>query len=244
MLNETAAPPQIHYARSMFEAVACLLISLAQFQAVDASPDALSRYRDLTLGASVASVVEQLQVPDADVKVLHDNPSLQQLTWKPHRFISGVTVTADPLAEMVMTFHLGRLVRIVAIYDRERIAGLTDSDLQELLSRSYGPSLLPATASPGGVDVAGAPAGRQPISTWANAVANVTLWREDYPRRAGLTIASTVADRAFQEAMVAASTLAEETAPQREREKAAAAAAEVKNRIEQTRLENKANFKP
>ena len=51
-----------------------------------------------------------------------------------------------PLAELVLTFHQARLARIVATYDREKTVGLTDADLEELLSEVYGVPLLRSTA--------------------------------------------------------------------------------------------------
>jgi hypothetical protein len=68
-------------------------------------------------------------------------------------------------------------------------------------------------------------------------------WREDYPRRIGLTIASVAADRDLHAAIADGARLAEE-APQREHEKGAAVAAVLKERNAQIRLENKAKFRP
>jgi hypothetical protein len=208
------------------------------------SPVVLSRYRAVSLGDSVETVVERLQVASSDVKVLHDRPALvQELTWRTRPFVSGATVAADPLAEMVLTFHVGRLARIVATYDRERTIGLTDADLEELLSEVYGVALLRSRAS----EMPSAPsslAPRRTVSMWADADTTVALWREEYPARVGLLISATAADRDLQQAIADAARLAAAEAPQREREKQAAATAAVKDRDAQIRLENKAKFKP
>lgn len=208
------------------------------------SPAVLSRYREVSLGDSVHTVLERLQALASDVKVVHDRPALvQELTWRTRPFVSGTTVVSDPLAEMVLTFHLGRLARIVATYDRERTLGLTDPDFEELLSEVYGLPLLRSTAAET-IPPPSAESQRAIVSLWADAEATVTLWREDYPRRMGLTITSVAADRALQTATAEGVRLAADEAPQREREKRAADTAALRERDAQIRLANKAKFKP
>ena len=123
--------------------MSCVLLgSMIAFAPLHASP-VFSHYRGVTLGDSLATVMTELKADAASVKALHEVPSLiQELTWRPQRYISGQAVTADPLAEMVLTFHVGQLVRIAAIYDRDRVHGLTDADLRELVGAVYGVALL------------------------------------------------------------------------------------------------------
>ena len=221
------------------------LIGLVWVPVAGAQPTELARYRDVTLGDSVPVVVERLQAAASDVKVLYEQPSLvQELTWKPHRFVSGTTVTPDPLAEMVLTFHLGHLARIVASYDRERTMGLTDADLHELLSSAYGVAMLRSTPTQPSLGPIGPESPRKTLSSWADAETLVLLWREEYPRRVGLTITSVVADRALQEAIRAGAGIEAEAAPQRALDKQAASATAIKDRDAQIRRENKARFKP
>lgn len=230
----------------MSKVAACLLVAAASVQlSATSASDVLARYRDVMLGESVQTVVQRLQPVGAEVKVLYDTPSLvEELTWRPHQFISGSTVTADPLAELTLTFHLGRLARIVATYDRERTAGLTDADLHELLSEVYGLALLRTTALQPATTTLGPTRGRETISTWTDDATTVLLWREEYPRRVGLTIVSTVADRGLQEAIAVGAALTAKNAPQRARDAQAAVASAAKDRDAKTRLENKARFKP
>ena len=90
------------------------------------------------------AVVEALKAQPADVKVVQERPSLvQQLTWRRQRYVSGVTVMADPLDELVLTFHLGRLARIAVTYDRNRIEGLTDTNLTDAFTDVYGAPCCP-----------------------------------------------------------------------------------------------------
>jgi hypothetical protein len=205
------------------------------------SPAVFARYRDVMLGDSFTTVVERLQVESSTVRVLSQDPSLvQEVTWRPHRFLSGMTVVPDPLAEMVLTFHFDRLVRVVAIYDRDRIEGLTDPDLVELLSAVYGLPLLPSTSKA----PRGAAALRQTLAVWMDADTQLLLWRDEYPRRVGLTVATIAAEPALQAAVVEGARRSAEGDPQREREARAAAAKTLMERVERIRLANKAGFKP
>ena len=198
-----------------------------------------SHYRGVTLGDSLATVMTELKAEAASVKVLHEVPSvIQELTWRPQRYISGVAVTADPLAEIVLTFHVGQLVRIAAIYDRDRIHGLTDADLHELVGAVYGVALLPSR------DIAANPAAdRGIIGSWGDENTQVVLWAEQYPRRSGLTITSTAAARMDEAAAIGVGLDAAQ-APQRKRALEAAAAAAMVDREALIRAQNKARFKP
>ena len=241
----SGSPP---YAKGMANFLLLSFIGLLCASVSASSPVVLSRYRAVSLGDSVQTVVERLQITASDVKVLHDRPALvQELTWRTRPFVSGVTVAADPLAEMVLTFHRGHLARIVATYDRERTIGLTDADLEELLSEVYGVALLRSNT---GQVASSAPSSlssltpRRTVSMWADDDTTVTLWREEYPARVGLLISAVAAVRDLQQAIADGARLAAAEAPQRDREKQAAAAAALKDRDAQIRLENKSKFKP
>lgn len=201
--------------------------------------DQWSSYRGVALGDSVAAVVEQLQLVEPVIKVLYDRPSLvQELTFRPQRFVSGVTVTPDPLGDLVLTFMNGRLIRMTATYDRDRTEGLSDADFLELLGATYGLARIPSRAS-GSLR----PEPRRTIANWGDDEALVRLWSEDHPRRVGLTITSP-GDGALQAAIADGVIAEREAAPQRELVRQAAAAAALKEREEKIRLANKANFKP
>ncbi len=202
----------------------------------------LSRYRGVALGESVATVVAALKAQPSDLKVLHGSPSLvQELTWRPLRFVSGMTTDVDPLAEMVLTFHADRLVRISATYDRERIAGLTEADLQEALAAVYGPSSLMSTAAWANPQSA---MGRKIIGSWENTGTLLLLWQDRYPDRSGLTISAVAADTAMQQAIAEGRRVDASQAPARELALRTAHAAALAARNEKIRLENKKAFKP
>ncbi len=216
-----------------------LLGSMIAFAPPQASP-VFSHYRGVTLGDSLATVMTELKAEAASVKVLHEVPSLiQELTWRPQRYISGQAVAADPLAEIVLTFHVGQLVRIAAIYDRDRVHGLTDEDLRELVGAVYGDALLTSR------DTAANPvADRGTIGSWGDEDTRVVLWTEQYPRRSGLTITAQAAATRMDEAAAIGVGLDVAQAPQRRRVLEAAAAAAIVDREALIRAQNKARFKP
>src|SRR5687767_5562926 len=70
------------------------LISVMSFVVpTTAAEPVLSQYRGVTLGDSVQTVIGRLHLVDSDVKVVHERPTVvQEVTWRPHRFVSGTTV--------------------------------------------------------------------------------------------------------------------------------------------------------
>jgi hypothetical protein len=85
---------------------------------------------------------------------------------------------------------------------------------------------------------------RRLIGSWADADTRLLLWREEYPRLVGLTITAITDDAKLQTTISEGARLLAMGAPEREREKQAIAAAAIKARDAQIRLENKAKFKP
>jgi len=99
-------------ARSVWVAVVLTVTGATCPLRVGAADPVFSRYRTVTLGDSVPAVVEGLNARLPDVKVVQERPTLiQQLTWRPQRYVSGAAVDLDPIDEMILTFHLGRLAR-------------------------------------------------------------------------------------------------------------------------------------
>ena len=199
----------------------------------------LSHYRGVTLGDSVQAVVDHLRLVAADVKVVHERPTLvQEVTWGPSRVTS---IEPDPLAEMILTFSAGRLARIAVSYDRERTQGMTNEDLQEAMGSVYGVSMLIATP----LQTTSTPsAERQTIGRWEDAETLLLLWREQYPNRVGLTITSLAGDQALQQAIAEGARVDAAEAPARDLPRRIDEAAAIQARAEKIRQDNKAKFKP
>jgi hypothetical protein len=206
---------------------------------VSASP-AYSRYRGVSMGDSVSTVIASLHMKPSDIAIVHARPAMvQQLTWQPNQFLTGTTGSRDTLAEMVLTFHLGRLARVDATYDPERTEGLTDADLHETFTTVYGRSMLVPT--PSGVD-----ASRDPeiIGQWGDDDTLVVLSRAAYPRRIKLTVSSVAGDRLLQDALASGVRLDAIEVPTRDMVRRASDEQTKRTRDEQSRRDNKSSFKP
>jgi hypothetical protein len=208
-------------------------------QVVAASP-VYSRYRGVSIGDSVGTAVASLGMTASDITVLHSRPSLvQQLTWRPNQFFTGRTGPSDAVAEMVLTFHNGRLARLVATYEREKTAGLTNVDLRDSFTTVYGPSMLVPTAtgpaSPGQPDI---------IGQWGDGETLVVVWREVYPPRVKVTVSSVVGNRLMQDAVASGVRLDAIEAPTRDIVRRVNDDLTQRRRAEQSRIDNKAAFKP
>ena len=202
----------------------------------------LSRYRGVTLGNPIQVVVDHLKVTSSDVKVVHERPTLiQRITWRPLRLVSGSVVEPDPLGEMVLTFHLGRLAGITANYDLDRTRGLTNADLLEAFARSYGTSILIPTPT---LTTTASRAEPEVIGRWDDAETLVLLRREPSTNRITLTVTSIATERAMQEAIADGLRLEASEAPARDLGRRASEEAALRARDEKTRRDNKATFKP
>lgn len=224
--------------------VLCLTLvsALALPLGTAAAPSPLAHYRGVTIGDSLQVVVDRLQIIATDIKVVHERPSLvQEITWRPRLFVSGTTLDPDPLMEMVLTFHAGKLARIVVAYDRDKTQGMTNADLHEALSGVYGVSTILATPVQRPTS---ASADRQTFGRWEDGETLMLLWREQYPMRVGLTITSITADALLQDAIRSGARVTADEAPARNQARAAAEAAVIAARNEKIRLENKTKFKP
>jgi hypothetical protein len=197
-------------------------------------------YRGVSIGDSPSVVVAALKMKPTDVAVVTERPALvEQLTWRPNQFFTGKTAPTDALAEMVLTFHRGQLAHVVAIYERDRIEGLTDPDLLDAFSAVYGKAMLVPTPTKGAV-----PGESTVIGRWGDGETLVVLWREAFPRRVKLTVSSIAGDRMLQAALVSGKRLDAIAAPAWDVVRQTSEDFTRRLRTERARVGNKAAFKP
>ena len=88
-------------------------------------------------------------------------------------------VSLDPVREIALSFYNGALfVVIIVTYDRQRTAGLTNSDVVESLSANYGPAVVKPAQSRFDVPSDGLP-GNIAGARWQTATALLMLLRAD-----------------------------------------------------------------
>ena len=208
-----------------------------------ASAQDMSRYRAYALESSLDAVIATSGARGADAKTLHERPAtIQELQWRAPYVSSGDTL-ADPVREIAFTFYNDALYQVVVNYDRDRTEGLTNKDILDALSATYGvPALAsartrtspPAEAFPDGIVLA----------RWETAESLVTLIRgSDTPEFQLILISKPLSTRA-RSAIREAIRLDAIEAPRRESEQRKKEAGDASAARDKTRVTNKAAFRP
>jgi len=207
-----------------------------------ASAQDMSRYRVYALGSSVDSVIAASGARSADVKTLHERPAtIQELQWRAP-YVGFGDAPADPVQEIAFTFYNDALYRVVVTYDRDRTEGLTNKDVLEALSATYG---VPALGS--ARTRTSAPAEPFPdsivLARWETAESLVTLVRgSSTPEFQVILISKPLSTRA-RSAIREALRLDAIEAPRRESEQRKKEAGDASAAREKTRITNKAAFR-
>ncbi len=82
-----------------------------------------SKYRDFSLGTSLASVLKHTDKKLTDVNVTHaGRPLFQEVTWWPPN-IPGTSFRADSVEQILFSFYNGELYKITVTYDQTSTEG-------------------------------------------------------------------------------------------------------------------------
>lgn len=229
----------------MFRLVLSLLLWLALVVPATAAEPVYANYRGVSLGDAVSDVASHFKLTLDDVATVHEPPTaVQRLTWRPRRFILDPTVSAPSLGEMEFLFHRGRLVRMLVTYETDRTDGLTDADLREAFTSTYGTPALTSTSFQVTGQIPEMPAPPVVIGQWGDASTMILVSRLLYPRRVVLTITSIADERAMQAAVDEAARLDQQGAPAREIAQRALDASLRQSQSDEARRRNKAAFTP
>jgi hypothetical protein len=115
-----------------------ILISASVIHAQD-----LSKYRNFSFGASLASLSKQVDRQPADAQVIHQQPALiQELAWYPPLPVDS-SRPAEPVEKVVFSFYNGALYRMLVIYGSSSVKGLNDEDMIRVVSAKYGVASRP-----------------------------------------------------------------------------------------------------
>lgn len=202
----------------------------------------LFSYRDYTLGSSVESVVALGGGRTGEATVLHRRPAvIQETTWRaPYASSSGVQ--ADTVREITFSFYNGALYQLAVKYDVDRTRGLTNQDLIQSLSDTYGVPVVRTTGRSARPPLVFADA--VVLARWENSESSVTLLRDSYSPLFQLLLLSKPLAASATAAMREASRLDELEAPTRALELQKKAEADDKAALEKARSTNKAVFRP
>jgi len=207
-----------------------------------------SRYRDFRLGSDLSSIATVAKLAASGAKTIHQRPALiQELDWRPPYMMTGSPVAQnDPLQRIVFTFYNDQLFKLVVSYDRLKTNGLTDGDMIEAISATYGTALLPSSP-PHSLNIAGSAIDLElgsPIALWGDADYAVGLYRSSFASEFRVVVSSPRLAALAGIAVAEAIRLDDREAPQREADRKNREAEDARASQEKARLANKATFKP
>jgi hypothetical protein len=204
----------------------------------------LSSYRGFQLGMNLLEVAKKADVKPSEAKAIYQRPAvIQELEWRPQNSYSTST-QGDPVREVLFSFCDDELYRILVSYDKQRTEGLTDEDLIEGISKNYGTPTTPVakiiSSSPSQVYSDS----EKVLARWEDAQVSFSLFRFSYGSAPGMLVLSKRLDALAQVAIVEASRLNEQEAPQREIDRQKQQDDEERAARQKARPASKANFRP
>jgi hypothetical protein len=204
----------------------------------------LSGYRSFHLGMNLAAVAKQANIKASEARSISQRPVLiQELDWQPRNPLNSSPQT-DPVKGILFDFYNGELFRILVSYDQDRTEGLTDEDLIESISAKYGTSAKPA----GTISIFSQShlysQDEKLIARWEDSQYSFNLFRSSYQATPGMLIFSKRLEQLAQAAIVEASRLDEQEAPQREMERQKKQDEDKRVAGQKIRPANKTSFRP
>ena len=204
----------------------------------------LPRYRAYALESSVASVVTLSGLSAADTRTAYERPArIQELEWRAPYSRSG-SGKADPVHDVQFSFYDDQLYQIVVSYDRERMEGLTDADVIESLSATYGVPQLAGARTPGSIGRTDMPAETIVVARWEDVTSLLVLTRGTFAPQFQLVLTSKALNERALAAIKESRRLDTQEAPQRAVDLREKEAADTITAGQKARVVNKPAFRP
>jgi len=188
--------------------LAAMLLSVPLAQAQN-----LSKYRQFSLGASLAEVSKQIDQRPDNASMIQQNPAtIQQLEWWPVPI--NLLVKSEPVQKVILSFYNRTLYKVEAMYDSDATAGLTAADMIRAISASYGTPTKVSDIVPhsGAAYDAAEPA----IAQWEDGRYTVSLSRESFLSTFELVLVSKPLNAQAEASVIEAAKQEREDAPQNE----------------------------
>jgi hypothetical protein len=201
----------------------------------------LSTYRNFRIGMDLPTVARITRSNPSEAKTIHARPALiQEIEWHPSLF---ETSSQDEAAKDVLfSFYNGELFQIAVNYDRYKTEGMNSEDLVGAISVAYGIAVHVLAAAVPSQD--GYSDGTETIARWGDRDYTVSLVRSEYGPRFGLILVSNRIDTLARAAIVEATRLDLQEAPQREAQLLKQQAEDARVKQDKARLANKPMFRP
>ena len=197
----------------------------------------LSKYRNFSMGMSLADLSKQIGANPTDVTVIHQHPALiQELTWWPR--VSGQPGQPEAIREILFSFYDGKLYKIFVTYDDAATLGMSHEDRARAISAKYGTPTTPDVRI--GIPKDGYPTTEQVMDRWEDSRYSVNLFRSSFSSSFGLVLFSKQVNAEAEAATHAAFLLEQQGAPQREADRIKKEA----DVLEASRVKNLKTFHP
>ncbi len=193
---------------------------------------------------NLLAVAKQIDARPSEVKVIHQRPAvIQELEWRPRHALAS-SREAGSVNEVLFTFYNGELFRMVVSYDQQRTEGLTDQDMIEAISATYGVATQPAAKIILFSSSYIYNDSEKVMARWEDSQSSLNLFRSSSQPSFGMLVLSKPVDALAQEAIRKAIQLDEQEAPQRDIERRKKEGEETRAAQEKARPANKADFRP
>lgn len=211
----------------------------------------LSRYREFQFGMGLPAVAKLARLKPSDAKATHDRPAkIQELVWEAMSF-SHSAPQSESVKDIQFSFYNGELYRLVIMYNRERIDGMTAEDIIAAISAKYGtasrPTLeitLSSTQLFGDGEKFYSNQNEKVIAQWEDEQYSYNLFQTTTQSTFGLVAYSKRLNTLAQAAIVEAIRLDSVEGPQREIARRKKQDDENRLQQEKARRTNKAPFRP
>ncbi len=202
----------------------------------------LSKYRDFSFGMSLADLSKQVSSQPLHAKLIQKRPAvLQEVTWWPRESSSSSpsTLQAEPVWQVLFTFHNGELYRILATYDRYATEGLRIEDMVEAISAQYGTATRPDAQISFPTNELYRST-EKVIARWEDSEYSVNLFRSSFLNTFGLVMFSKRLDTQVRAALAESIRLEDQEDPQKETERQKKEA----DNLKVARQKNRKTFRP
>jgi hypothetical protein len=216
---------------------------LVAFSVSPVSAQDRSRYRDYQIGDDLRAIAEQSGLVPPMARIVPREPAgLQELEWRPQYF-RGATQPTEAVGRVTFGFYNDQLFRIVVDYERLRTEGMTEADMVEAISETYGAPARRVVAAPAVTERTGESADFL-VAVWEDADYSVTLLRVPDSSAFRMIVASTRLGTLAQAAGAGAVRLDLHEAPNPDVPARRTDDEDGYSIQHKTRLANKAAFKP
>ena len=201
-----------------------------------------SSYRGFRFGSSLEAAAATAATKSSEARLTHTRPArIEELDWRIPITNQPSARDADTVREGLLRFYDGELFQIVSTYDPEHIEGMTDSDMIEAISKSYGVATQPRVEIPYHSIYSES---AKVLARWENADCSYDLIRTGNQMGFAMVLSSKRADRLAQRAIAESSRLDILEAPAKAVALEKKIAADTLSSLEKARITNKPKFKP